>query len=71
MTLILGISALYHDSAVALVEDGNILFAAQEERFSRVKHDQRFPRNAISSLLEHTNTKFAEKKIRYRKSGSL
>jgi carbamoyltransferase len=49
---ILGISAFYHDSAAALVEDGRIVAAAQEERFSRVKHDPRFPRNAIAYCLE-------------------
>ena len=47
MALILGISALYHDSAAALLSDGKILGAAQEERFSRRKHDARFPRQAI------------------------
>jgi carbamoyltransferase len=49
---ILGISAFYHDSAAAVVEDGEIIAAAQEERFSRVKHDARFPRHAISYCLE-------------------
>ena len=49
---ILGISAYYHDSAAALVRDGNIIAAAQEERFSRKKHDARFPEGAISSCLE-------------------
>ena len=44
---ILGISAYYHDSAAALVADGNILSAAQEERFSRKKHDEAFPANAV------------------------
>ncbi|MCP5117132.1 MAG: hypothetical protein GY953_40425, partial [bacterium] len=48
---ILGISALYHDSAAALVEDGRIVAAAQEERFSRVKHDARFPVNAVRYCL--------------------
>jgi carbamoyltransferase len=48
---ILGISAYYHDSAAALVEDGSIVAAAQEERFSRLKHDARFPRNAIRYCL--------------------
>ena len=51
MTRILGISAYYHDSAAALVEDGVIRSAAQEERFSRVKHDARFPRAAIDYCL--------------------
>jgi len=45
--LILGISAYYHDSAVCLVEDGDIIFAAQEERYTRKKHDSSFPTNAI------------------------
>ncbi len=44
---ILGISAFYHDSAAALVRDGEVVAAAQEERFTRVKHDERFPINAI------------------------
>src|SRR5664279_5305981 len=48
---ILGISAYYHDSAAALVEDGRIVAAAQEERFSRRKHDARFPRLAIDYCL--------------------
>lgn len=48
---ILGISAYYHDSAAALVRDGQILAAAQEERFSRKKHDARFPQNAIQYCL--------------------
>ena len=43
MTTILGISAIYHDSAAALVIDGRITDAAQEERFTRLKHDQKFP----------------------------
>ena len=49
---VLGISAFYHDSAAALVEDGRIVAAAQEERFSRKKHDSRFPRHAIRYCLE-------------------
>ncbi|MGK7925051.1 MAG: carbamoyltransferase [Spirulina sp.] len=49
---ILGISAYYHDSAAALVRDGQILAAAQEERFSRKKHDARFPGNAIAYCLQ-------------------
>ncbi len=48
---ILGLSALYHDSAAALVVDGEIVAAAQEERFSRRKHDDRFPSNAIDYCL--------------------
>lgn len=49
---ILGISAFYHDSAAALVADGRIVAAAQEERFTRKKQDARFPRNAIAYCLE-------------------
>ena len=52
MTSILGISALYHDSAAALVRDGQIVAAAQEERFTRRKHDPRFPLNAIRYVLD-------------------
>jgi carbamoyltransferase len=48
---ILGISAFYHDSAAALIEDGRIVAAAQEERFTRRKHDAAFPSNAISYCL--------------------
>lgn len=48
---ILGISAFYHDSAAALIKDGSIVAAAQEERFSRKKHDHRFPKNAINYCL--------------------
>ena len=51
MTTILGISAFYHDSAAALVRDGQIVAAAQEERFSRTKHDASFPRQAIAYCL--------------------
>jgi carbamoyltransferase len=50
---ILGISAFYHDSAAALVRDGEIVAAAQEERFTRKKHDSRFPENAVAFCLEH------------------
>ncbi len=49
---ILGISAYYHDSAACLVVDGEIVAAAQEERFTRRKHDPRFPRNAVDYCLE-------------------
>lgn len=48
---ILGVSAFYHDSAAALVRDGEIIAAAQEERFTRKKHDHSFPRNAVSFCL--------------------
>ena len=49
---ILGISAFYHDSAACLVTDGRITAAAQEERFTRKKHDFRFPQHAIDYCLE-------------------
>ncbi|HEY9081049.1 carbamoyltransferase [Magnetovibrio sp.] len=49
---ILGISAFYHDSAAALIEDGQIVAAAQEERFTRKKHDAEFPENAVAYCLE-------------------
>src|SRR5438874_2888728 len=52
MTAVLGISAFYHDSAAALVVDGEIVAAAQEERFTRKKHDPRFPRHAINYCLQ-------------------
>ena len=50
--LILGISAFYHDSAAALLRDGEIVAAAQEERFTRVKHDARFPASAVRYCLQ-------------------
>jgi carbamoyltransferase len=49
---VLGISAYYHDSAAALVENGNVLYAAQEERFTRKKHDSSFPSNAVAFCLD-------------------
>src|SRR5208337_153218 len=48
---ILGVSAFYHDSAAAILRDGEIIAAAQEERFTRKKHDPRFPTNAIQYCL--------------------
>ena len=57
---ILGISAFYHDSAAALVEDGRIVAAAQEERFTRKKHDASFPRNAVNYCLEAAGAKLAD-----------
>ena len=51
--IILGISAYYHDSAVALVRDGEIVAAAQEERFSRKKNDARFPVQSLRWCLAH------------------
>ena len=52
---ILGISAFYHDSAAALIEDGRIAAAAQEERFTRKKHDAGFPAHAIRHCLDHVD----------------
>ncbi len=52
MTAILGLSAFYHDSAAALVVDGQIVAAAQEERFTRKKHDERFPSHAVEFCLK-------------------
>jgi carbamoyltransferase len=49
---LLGISCFYHDSAACLTRDGKILAACQEERFTRKKHDPRFPKNAINYCLE-------------------
>jgi len=57
---ILGISAFYHDSAAALIEDGRIVAAAQEERFTRKKHDASFPRHAIAYCLEAAGAKLSE-----------
>lgn len=57
---ILGISAYYHDSAAALVVDGQILAAAQEERFTRKKHDSRFPVHAIEYCLKEADLTFSE-----------
>ena len=57
---ILGISAFYHDSAAALIIDGEIISASQEERFTRKKHDSRFPENAIESVLMEAKLSFDE-----------
>jgi len=57
---ILGISAFYHDSAAALIEDGRIVAAAQEERFTRKKHDASFPRHAIGYCLEAVSAKLSD-----------
>ena len=60
MTSILGISAFYHDSAAAAVIDGKIIAAAQEERFSRKKHDSRFPFCAINFILKESKLKLSD-----------
>jgi len=60
---ILGISAFYHDSAACLIEDGKIIAAAQEERFTRKKHDFRFPEHAIKFCLDYANISSEEIEI--------
>ena len=60
MTAILGISAFYHDSAAAIVLDGEIIAAAQEERFTRIKHDSSFPHNAVEFVLKFSNLKLSD-----------
>src|SRR5437867_8703609 len=57
---ILGISAFYHDSAAALIEDGQIVAAAQEERFTREKFDSRYPANAIAYCLAEAGVTLAD-----------
>ena len=57
MSNILGISAFYHDSAACLLKDGKIIAAAQEERFTRKKHDQSYPYNSIEFVLNYANIK--------------
>ena len=60
MTAILGLSAYFHDSAAALVVDGEIVAAAQEERFSRKKHDERFPKHALDYCLRQAGLRAAD-----------
>ena len=60
MTAILGISAFYHDSAAALINDGKIIAAAQEERFSRKKHDSSYPFHAVEFVLKESNLKLSD-----------
>jgi carbamoyltransferase len=57
---ILGVSAYYHDSAAAIVEDGKVLFAAQEERFSRIKNDASFPEKAIQYCLSESGFSYED-----------
>ena len=57
---ILGISAFYHDSAACLVRDGKIIAAAQEERFTRKKHDPAFPKNAVEYCLREGGIKLSD-----------
>jgi carbamoyltransferase len=58
--VILGISAFYHDSAAVLLIDGEIIAAAQEERFTRIKHDASFPENAVNYVLQEANLTYAD-----------
>ncbi len=60
MTSILGISAFYHDSAAAIIIDGKIIAAVQEERFTRKKHDSSYPFNAVEFVLKFTKLKLSE-----------
>ena len=60
MTSILGISAFYHDSAACILKDGKIIAAAQEERFTRKKHDPNYPHNAVEFVLDYANLKLSE-----------
>jgi carbamoyltransferase len=60
VNFILGISAFYHDSAACLIRDGEIIAAAQEERFTRKKHDPNYPKNAINFVLNYSNLKLSE-----------
>ncbi len=62
MTAILGISSYYHDSAAALIQDGEIIAAAQEERFTRKKHDPSFPSQSIQYCLDEAGTKLTDLK---------
>ena len=60
MNSILGISAFYHDSAAALIIDGKVVAAAQEERFTRTKHDSSYPFNAVEFVLKYSNLKLSQ-----------
>ena len=60
MKSILGISAFYHDSAATIIIDGKIIAAAQEERFTRIKHDSSYPFNAIEFVLDFSNLKLSD-----------
>ena len=60
MTSILGISAFYHDSAACILKDGEIIAAAQEDRFTRKKHDSSYPFNAINFVLDYANLKLSD-----------
>ena len=60
MSKILGISSYYHDSAAAVLIDGKIIFAAQEERYTRIKHDPSFPTNAVKESLKYCSLNLSE-----------
>ena len=60
MSYILGISSFYHDSAATLINDGKIVAAAQEERFTRIKHDSNYPYNSIEFVLKFANLKLRD-----------
>ena len=60
MATVLGLAAYYHDASAALIDDGEIIAAAQEERFTRKKHDASFPSNAIKSCLDERALRLAD-----------
>ncbi len=60
MSSILGISAFYHDSAACILKNGEIIAAAQEERFTRTKHDSSYPKNAVNFVLNYAKLKLSE-----------
>tara|TARA_B110000503_G_C7148689_1_gene414133 strand:+ start:851 stop:2686 length:1836 start_codon:yes stop_codon:yes gene_type:complete len=60
MVSVLGISAFYHDSAAAIIVDGNIIAAAQEERFTRKKHDSSYPKNSINYVLKESKLQLSQ-----------
>ena len=60
MTYILGLSAYYHDSSAALIKDGEIICALQEERFTRVKHDSNFPSECVKYILNNFKIKLSD-----------
>ena len=70
MTHILGISAYYHDSAACLIRDGEIIAAAQEERFTRKKHDHEFPDNAIDYCLTEARWRTESRRARTLSGGT-
>ena len=60
MTYILGLSAYYHDSSAALIKDGEVICAVQEERFTRVKHDSDFPTECVRYILKNFKIELSE-----------